>query len=165
MGKKLFVHENYKLGTKPSMKGLGIGFALSCFGQITGVFTILTYAVMIFEKAKTSIDPHICSIILAIALISGSLTTTYLADKLGRKVLNFISMLGSGIGLLSLSLYHYLYAEGYNLSAFEWVPVVSLSFVIFISASGVLPLTIICTVENLPPKVYLMSYFFEYSHH
>lgn len=108
---------------------------------------------MIFEKAGTSLDPYISTIMLAVALILGSIFTTTLADKLGRKFLNIISLLGSAIGLFAVSLYHYLNINGFDLTAFDWVPVVSLSFVIFISSTGIIPLSLICSVEYLPPKV------------
>lgn len=109
---------------------------------------------MIFEKVGKSVDPYISSIILAVALIFGSLATTYLADILGRRLLNIVSLFGSACGLLSMSLYHYLYVKDYDLSAFTWVPVISLSFVIFISSAGIVSLAFVCSVENLPTKVF-----------
>lgn len=109
---------------------------------------------MIFEKVGKSLDPHISSIILAVALIFGSLATTYLADILGRRVLNILSLMGSAFGLLSMSIYHYLYVKDFDLSGFSWVPVISLSFVIFISSAGIVSLAFVCSVENLPTKVF-----------
>lgn len=135
------------------MKGLGIGVSLAILAQLTANFTIVTYAVTILRKSGTTFDAYVSSIVLAVMLMLGSSATTYLADILGRKRFNFISLLGSAIGQLVTSLYHYLYLNGFDLSAFAWIPVVSLSFVIFISAAGILPLQIICSVEYLPPKV------------
>lgn len=94
-----------------------------------------------------------CSIMLAVALILGSLFTTYLADTLGRKFLNLISLMGSAVGLFATALYHYLNINGYDLTGFAWVPVVSLSLVVFISSVGIMPLAFLCSVEYLPPKV------------
>lgn len=135
------------------MKGLGIGIALTTFSASSGSFTITSYAVIIFERLGTSLDPYVSSISIALALIFGSLSTTYLADKLGRKILVIISLIGSAIGLFATSLYHYFNTNGYDLSAFALVPVLSLSFVIFISSLGIIPLSFICSVEYLPPKV------------
>lgn len=136
------------------LKGLGIGIALTTFAQTTANFTITNYAVMIFEKAGTSIDPYVSSILLAVALILGSLFSTCLADILGRKILNIISLFGSAFGLFAVSLFHYLNRNGYDLSAFAFVPAASLSFVIFISAAGIMPLSMVCSVEYLPAKVF-----------
>lgn len=129
------------------------GFALNAFAQFTLNFTIISYAVTIFEKTGTSIDPYISSIVLALALIVGSLLTTYLADMLGRKILNIVSCAGSAIGLFTLSIYYYFYINDYNLASFVWVPVVSLSFVVFISSAGINALAYVCSVECIPAKV------------
>lgn len=136
------------------MKGLAIGFALSTFSQFSANFLIINYAVMIFDRAGAPMDSHVSSIILAVALIFGSLLTTYLVDSLGRKILNLMSLMGSAIGLFAMGFYYHLYLSGYDLSSYVWVPVVSLSFVIFISSAGIIPLTFICSVEYIPSKVY-----------
>ncbi|XP_055307284.1 facilitated trehalose transporter Tret1-like [Sitodiplosis mosellana] len=136
------------------MKGLGIGISLAILAQLTANFPLVTYAVTILKKSGTSFNPYASSIVLAVMLILGSSVNTYLADIFGRKRLNFISLTGSAVGQLATSLYHYLYISGYDLSLFSWVPVVSLSFVIFILAAGILPLQLICVVEYLPPKVW-----------
>lgn len=121
---------------RTALKGLGIGIALTSISVLTANLTIISYAIMIFDRSGASLDPYVSSIMLAIALILGSLLTTSLADKLGRKVLNLASLVGSAVGLFAISLYYYLHINGYDLSAFEWVPVASLSFVIFISSAG-----------------------------
>lgn len=121
---------------RSALKGLGIGIALTSISVLTANFTIISYAVMIFDRSGASLDPYVSSIMLAISLICGSLLTTSLADTLGRKLLNLTSLVGSAIGLFSISFYYYLHINGYDLSAFDWVPVASLSFVIFVSSAG-----------------------------
>lgn len=135
------------------MKALAKAVILTTLSTFTANYTLINYSVMIFERADTEIDPYIQSIILGIFLILGSLSTQFFADILGRKILCLISFLGSAFGLLSLSVYHYFHLRDYNLSAFSWVPVTSLSFVIFISAAGIMPMSMIVGVEYLPPKV------------
>lgn len=108
---------------------------------------------MIFEKTGSNLNPYTSSIILGIALLFGSVLTTYMADSFGRQFLNIFSLVGSAFGLTAVSLYQYLNMNGYDMSAFAWVPVVSLSFVIFISSAGISSLAYVCSVEYLPPKV------------
>lgn len=132
------------LVTRSAIKGLGIGMALMIFQQTTATFAIVNYSVMTFTKAGASINPHISSVILAVVLIIGSFSATYLADKLGRKALLMGSLLGCACGLLITALYHYLSIKGFDLSSFEFLPVASLCFVIFVSAAGIGPLSIIC---------------------
>lgn len=141
------------------MKGLGIGIALVVFAQFTANAAITSYSVTIFEKTNTSFDPYLCAIVLAVILILGSFFGTYFADILGRRILNFISLAGSAVGLFAISLYQYLKLNGYELKAFEWVPLLSLSFVIFISSAGIMKLCIISSIENLPPKVFFCRFF------
>lgn len=126
---------------------------MSSFSQISCCFTIITYAVILFERAGTALDPYISSIILAVTVLLGSLSTTFLADRLGRKTLNFISMSGAATGLFSASLYHYLRLNGFDLASFSWIPVVCLSLVTFVVSAGIVPLTTVCSIEYMPAKV------------
>lgn len=102
----------------------------------------------------------------AIALILGSFVATYLTDKLGRKFLNFISLVGAAIGMYALATYQYVRMHGIDLSAYAWIPVACLSFIIFISSAGITPLSVVCSLECMPPKVcYNMIRFYETKHY
>lgn len=127
--------------------------ALMIFQQATASFAIVNYSVMTFTKFGASIDPHISSTLLAVVLLCGSLATPYLADRLGRRNLCLISMGGSAFGLFTTALYHYLSISGYDLTSFAFLPVASLCFVIFVSAAGIVPISIISSMEHLPRKV------------
>lgn len=99
------------------------------------------------------LDAYLSSIALAVMLIAGNLCTTNFADKFGRKTFLILSLLLSAAGLIALSSFLYLNKNGYNLSDYSWVPVVCLAFVVFISSAGIVPLSHVCRVENLPTKV------------
>lgn len=158
---------DFLLDNRRAMKGLAIGISLVVFSQFTANVAIMSYSVTIFEifeKTKTSTsssDPYYsafgCSIVLAAVLILGSFLGTYFADILPRNFLNFVSLAGSAIGLFAISLYQYLQLNGYELAAFESVPLISLSVVVIMSSAGIMKLATICSVENLPPKVYLLN--------
>lgn len=110
---------------------------------------------MIFKIADSPLlNPHEASIVLAVALILGALTTTTLADILGRKILILISLIGSAIGLFTMALYDYLKITGHDLSSYTWIPVSALSSVVFLSAAGIIPLSVLVSIENLPSKVW-----------
>lgn len=113
----------------------------------------MSYSAIIFQKTKTSIDPNISMIVLPVAGLFGCSLSTYLADKLGRKILNIISLAGPAIGLLIMSLYHYLNIHGCDLSYFLWIPIVSLTSAIFLSGIGIGSLVYVCSVEYIPSKV------------
>lgn len=135
------------------MKGLTIGVTLTFLNQMSGCFTFLTYASSIFAGTNVGISPNSSAILLAIAQLIGNLLTTKLADTLGRKILIIISLAGCALGLLTTATYLYLEDNGFNLTFIRWTPVITLSFSIFISSVGLIPLTTVCTIEVLPQKV------------
>lgn len=138
-----------------AIRGLLIGVTLVAISHSTGHYLLTTYAVKIFKIADSSIlTPYMSSILLALALIFGSLTTTTLVDILGRKFLIQMSLIGSAIGLFAMAIYDYLKQSGYNLSSCTFIPTLSLSLVVFISASGIIPLSVLVSVESLAAKVH-----------
>lgn len=142
------------LVNRQSLKGLLNGIVLASLVHLSAAVVITTYAAVIFTQIGVQhLDPYISSIVIAVVQIMGTLCSTHLADSMGRKILLIISLLGSAFGLFSFSMYSYLKHNGTNLSAYEWMPVTSLSFVIFIASAGIFPLIFVCTVENLPQKV------------
>lgn len=142
------------VGNRKSISGLGVGIALVTLTQFTASFPIVSYAVIIFEKTGTSFNPYVSSIISAVSFLVGSLLTALLIEVLGRKLLAFISLVGSAIGLFAVSIYLFLKMIGFELSSFSWIPLVSLSLVIFLSSAGITPVSIIWAVEYLPLEVY-----------
>lgn len=138
---------------RKAIKGLIVGLALAYFSQLTGVFTMLTYSVYIFERTGTKVDPYLASIAIAVMLIMGNFCTTQLADKLGRKTWLITSLLGCAFGLICLSIFLCLNKNGYDLKSYALVPVICLACVVFIASAGIIPLSHVCRVENLPSKV------------
>lgn len=155
MTEKICLHD---FCNQSAMRGLIIGIAMAWFLQLTGCFIIINYATLVFKNLNIVLDPDISSIALAVVQIFGGLISTSLSDTLGRKIMLIISLFGSALGLFCLQLNLYLDENGINLSNYSSLPVVCLSFVIFISCAGIAPLSNVCTVENLPPKV--CEYFF-----
>lgn len=69
-------------------------------------------------------------------------------------MLMLISFTGTGISHSVLATYIYLGATtDINLDAFQWVPVVSFSSMIFIASCGALPIPYVIVSEILPDKV------------
>lgn len=118
-----------------------------------GTFVYVSYGVLIFEKTGSSMDPYRSSIVIAVMQLVGNLCTTQLADTLGRKFLIIVSLIGSAMGNFSIALYMYLQINGHDLSAYPWIPVASISFVMFIASAGILSLYNLYIVESLPTKV------------
>lgn len=139
---------------KPAVyRGILIGVILTMLNQYCGCFTLIVYSVGIFQQANTSFDPYVSSIILGALQVSGTLSSTSLVETLGRKLLLIISMVGCTIGLSAMGTYMYFTSFSYDLAFINWVPVVSLGFVVFMSSVGIIPLTYLCIVESLPTEV------------
>ncbi|XP_055299077.1 facilitated trehalose transporter Tret1-like [Sitodiplosis mosellana] len=136
-----------------ALKGVIVSVAVSWLCQMTGGSTFTNYASFMFEKSGTSLGIHISSIILAVAQIVGGLISTQLGDTFGRKTTLNISLLGSAGGLFTFATFMYLHHIGYDLSNFLWIPVTSLSLIIFISYAGIQALINTCVVECFSPKI------------
>lgn len=124
--------------------------------ELCGVFTMTSYASMIFAKSGSTISPGISSIIVGAIQVAGSYISTLFVDRLGRKVLMVTSFAGSAICHTILATYIYLSTQtSVNLEAFNWVPVVSFSGMIFIAGCGAIPVPYVIIAEILPDKVNL----------
>lgn len=135
------------------MKSIGIGISLALLANFTTCIPMISYSVIVFEKMGTTIDPYVSSIVVALALTSGALISSYFADIFGRKMLNTVSFLGSAIGLFATAFCHYSKQKGYDFGMYAWIPIMSLTFVIFISSAGIMSLLYVSSVEYLPAKV------------
>lgn len=143
-----------KIGTKNAIRGMIIGISLAIFSAFTGLSVLVTYTVDIFQSTHTPMNAHLCAIALGIMQILGCLCSTQLSDTLGRKIMLIASFLGTTLGTAILIAFLYMQSLAFDVSAFSWIPVTTLSFVIFIISAGINPLLGVCTVENLPSKVY-----------
>ncbi|XP_065084159.1 facilitated trehalose transporter Tret1-like [Ochlerotatus camptorhynchus] len=134
-------------------KALLIGMVLVTLNQFSGCFALINYTANIFAEAGSDLDPNMAAIIVGGIQIIGSYVSTLVVDRFQRKVLYIATAFGSAIGLFAMGVHAYLKVSGYDVSAINWIPVASLSFVIFIAACGILPLTFVILSEILPQKL------------
>lgn len=138
-----------------SIRTMLIGPTLMAVSQFSGTFVLVSYAATIFKESGSNLSPHYSSIVLGSLQLLGTISTYFLVDRLGRKVLLTISCGGAAIGLSVMGIYSYLsrYQQNIDISNYSWIPVVTLSFVIYISAIGMIPVPYIIISEVLPQKV------------
>lgn len=103
-------------------------------------------------ESGSSLTPNMSAIVVAVIQVVGSTISTLAIGKLSRKLLYAITGFGTIAGLLTFGIHGYLKTY-YNMEDFAWVPIASLSFVIFIASVGLLPLTFVMLSEILPQKV------------
>lgn len=102
-------------------------------------------------ESGSSLSPNMSAIIVAIIQLAGSTVSTFAIGNMPRKLLYAMTCFGTIIGLLAIGAHGYLKMY-YDMSDFAWVPIASLSFVIFVAAIGLLPLTFVMLSELLPQK-------------
>jgi Sugar (and other) transporter len=121
--------------------------------QFCGCFAMLNYTGYIFAESGSNLSPNMSAIIVGLIQIFGSYFSTALVERAGRKLLIGGSAIGTGLGLSVLGAYMQLKFLEYDVSAFQWIPLVMFSFVIFIANWGVLTLPFLVLSEIVPQKI------------
>uniref|UniRef100_A0A1L8DF24 Putative facilitated trehalose transporter tret1 n=1 Tax=Nyssomyia neivai TaxID=330878 RepID=A0A1L8DF24_9DIPT len=139
--------------TPAAKKGFVIGIGLMLLTQFCGCFAFVNYTATIFKESGSELDPNISAIVLGMVQIFGTYTSTIFVDRAGRKTLLLISSIGAATGLILMGTYSFFKFQGYALAFLDWVPVATLSLVIYISSVGILALPYIVLSEVLPSKI------------
>uniref|UniRef100_A0A182P8A2 Major facilitator superfamily (MFS) profile domain-containing protein n=1 Tax=Anopheles epiroticus TaxID=199890 RepID=A0A182P8A2_9DIPT len=134
-------------------KALLIGLVLVSLNQLSGCFALINYTAQIFADSGSDLDPNMAAIVVGAIQIIGSYGSTIIVDRCQRKHVYIVTSFFAAIGLFAMGTHGYLKSQHVDVSAINWIPVASLSFVIFIASVGLLPLTFVILSEILPPKV------------
>lgn len=114
---------------------------------------LTNYASKIFKDSGSSLDPNLASNIIAVLQIVGTYVAFLLVDRVGRKILMLISTVSVTFGLFALGVFSYLDKMGVDVTEFRSVPVISLSFVVFMGCIGIATLPFVVLTELLPTKI------------
>lgn len=121
--------------------------------QFCGSFTITSYAATIFKETGSTIDPNLSSIVMGVFQVTATYISSILIDRIGRKILLLISTSGAAMAMLVTGTYVYLGRSGFDVSSFNLLPIISISFFIFICCIGIVGVPNVIMTEILPPKV------------
>lgn len=130
-----------------------IGSVLMSMSHLCGTYVLCNYAATIFEHSGSSIDAGLSAIIMGAMLVVGVFCASMLIDRYGRKILMVVSAGGAAVGLAATGCYAYLSYAGVDVTNFNFVPVVGLSFFIFIAAIGMLPVPYVYVAEIFPQRL------------
>lgn len=72
--------------SKVTKKAFLIGFALILLHEFCGCFTMINYTATIFAESGSEISPNVSAIIVGGIQLLGTLVSTKLVDRAGRKV-------------------------------------------------------------------------------
>lgn len=165
------------LVTGTGRKAIIIGIVLVALNQFCGCFAMLNYTATIFKEAGSTMTPNVAAIVVGLIQVVGSYSATFLVDRTGRKVtkilfgndfkcnfwkvfflcsfqfLYVVSSFGTAFGLITLGIYMMLKTWQFPVERFDWIPIASFSFVIFIANWAILTLPFLVISEIMPKQL------------
>ncbi|KZC09071.1 Facilitated trehalose transporter Tret1, partial [Dufourea novaeangliae] len=112
---------------RATVRGLIITLGLFGGQQLCGIFAMVSYTETIFRISGSSLTPNTSAIIVGAIQVFGSYLSTSLMERLGRRPLLLISCLGMCTSHYVLGGFCYLQTLRYDVTIFNWIPVVALS--------------------------------------
>jgi facilitated trehalose transporter len=148
----------YELLKRSNLKPLSISLGLMFFQQLSGINAVIFYTVSIFKDAGSTIDGNLCTIIVGIVNFIAVFIATVLIDRLGRKILLYISGTAMIITLFVLGGFFYYKNAGNDISQIGWLPLAA--FVIYVVgfSLGFGPIPWLMLGEILPGNLIENSY-------
>lgn len=141
------------LTTNPGRKALIIGTVLALANHFSGSFAIITYAAEIFQATGSIFSENQSALIIAAIQLCGTCTLPFLVERIGRKALYVISTGGTTFGFTTLATYLLFRSWNYDVTAFNWISIVSLSIVVFSQTIGLSTLLYSYIAELLPENL------------
>lgn len=143
-----------ELFSRSNLKPLSISVGLMFFQQMSGINAVIFYTVSIFRMAGSSVDDNIATIIVGFVNFGSTFVATILIDRLGRKVLLYISGITMIITLAVLGTFFFIKNKtDYDVSNLGLLPLAC--FVLFVIgfSLGFGPIPWLMMGEVLPAKV------------
>lgn len=138
---------------KATIKGWVISAGLFGGQQLCGIFPMISYSETIFAIAGSSLSPNTSAIIVGSIQVFGSVLSTSLMERLGRRPLLLISCAGMCVCHYTLGLFCYMQMLQYNVDAFNWIPIAALSVYVVVYNLGLGPGPYVVSAEILSRDV------------
>uniref|UniRef100_A0A182JLH4 Major facilitator superfamily (MFS) profile domain-containing protein n=1 Tax=Anopheles atroparvus TaxID=41427 RepID=A0A182JLH4_ANOAO len=139
--------------TRSRWKPILICVVVILFQAGSGSIPLMTYTATIFQESHSNLSPAMSSIVVAALQLIGSYVSTVTVEKAGRRVLLLISTLGCAVCTTTMGTYTFLQEMQVDVGCFRWVPVASMSALVFINAIGIGIVPFIIMTEILDPKI------------
>lgn len=138
---------------KANLKPLLISLGLMFFQQLSGINAVIFYTVQIFQDAGSTIDENLCTIIVGVVNFIATFIATMLIDRLGRKMLLYISDVAMIITLMTLGTFFYMKNNGHDVSQVGWLPLAAFVIYVLGFSLGFGPIPWLMMGEILPGKI------------
>ncbi|XP_054005679.1 facilitated trehalose transporter Tret1-like isoform X1 [Hylaeus anthracinus] len=143
-----------ELFKKSHLKPLLISLGLMFFQQLSGINAVIFYTVQIFKDAGSSIDENLSTIFVGIVNFISTFVAAAVIDKLGRKMLLYISAVSMILTLFTFGTFFYLKnSVEADVSDFGWIPLLSLIVYVIGFSLGFGPIPWLMMGEILPVKI------------
>lgn len=154
---------NNLLANHRARKAMFIAFSLVILNLLQGFTILVAFMSDVFEKSNPNMSSVDSSIVITGMLILANFFYVNLIDRANRRTFYIWSSLITTVGHIVFALYLYFLADNH---AFDWVPIIVMSFSLFVASLGMDPVPWIVMLEILPKKVwrYRTFSFFEVKH-
>lgn len=137
-----------------NLKPLGIILGLMFFQQFSGINAVIFYTTKIFKESGSTLEETICTTIVGVVNFVSTFMAALLIDRLGRKVLLYISSVSMIISLTILGAYFYFKnVLNADVHAVGWLPLVSFVIYVLGFSLGFGPVPWLMMGEILPAKI------------
>ncbi|XP_044257324.1 facilitated trehalose transporter Tret1-2 homolog [Tribolium madens] len=139
---------------RPYLTPLLIVLGLMFYQQMSGINVVIFYSTQIFEDTGSHLDSTIQTIIVGVVNFVSTFIAAIFIDKLGRKVLLYISSIAMIMSLAVLGTYFYLMSiQKIDLSSYSWIPLANFIVYVLGFSFGFGPVPWLMMGEILPAKV------------
>ncbi|XP_011158174.1 facilitated trehalose transporter Tret1 isoform X2 [Solenopsis invicta] len=139
--------------TKAVKKGFVIAYGLMLFQQMSGVNAIIFYSSDIFERAGSSIEPNIATIIVGAVQAVSVFFGTLVIDRLGRRILLLASIIMMFVTTLILGVYFYCIENNTAFDDIKWFALIPLCVFLVLFSFGFGPIPWMMMPEIFAPEV------------
>ncbi|XP_060516389.1 facilitated trehalose transporter Tret1-2 homolog isoform X2 [Cylas formicarius] len=142
------------LFSKNNLKLLGIMLGLMGFQQFSGINAVIFNTTKIFKETGSNMDEAISTTIVGIVNFISTFIAAVLVDRLGRKILLYISSVSMVLSLSVLGVYFFLKdAIHYDVKPFGLLPLISFIVYVLGFSLGFGPVPWLMMGEILPAKI------------
>uniref|UniRef100_A0A2P2HXB0 Facilitated trehalose transporter Tret1-2 homolog n=1 Tax=Hirondellea gigas TaxID=1518452 RepID=A0A2P2HXB0_9CRUS len=148
------------LFTRSYFKPFLIALLLMTFQQLSGINAVIFYSVSIFKSFGSTLDSNMCSVIIGVVNLFSTFLATAMIDRLGRKILLYISDFFMVVSLIFLSAFFYMKSLGKEdeswaatVDSISWLPLVALILYVLGFSLGWGPIPWLFMGEALPAKI------------
>uniref|UniRef100_A0A1B6FT85 Major facilitator superfamily (MFS) profile domain-containing protein n=1 Tax=Cuerna arida TaxID=1464854 RepID=A0A1B6FT85_9HEMI len=124
------------VSSRANRRALIICCGLLVLQQLSGITAVFFYTEQIFQMTGTDIPSSICSIAIGVIMTVAAFCCPVAVRIFGYKKTLMVSALGAALGTGSLSAFLWMKNNGVDLSALNWLPLLSLTEYILFLNSG-----------------------------